>query len=215
MAEAVKESVKIEDMRDLDDEWKLVMENVINDNMQTSTNTTTTTTPTSPPTTPIAKSQEPNNNLNSPKVTTGARKRNWSDVMKHTTKSNTRRDVCSSFPAKKSVRPVEDSSKKSSYKLTPRRSLSGCNRIGGLSDMDLNDRLHLRKVQIERKSKAEQSRVILENLQSGRSSTVETGIDRTLPTLKKSRVVKSVTSKEAKETMAPENKKIVLKLVEI
>lgn len=81
--------------------------------------------------------------------------------------------------------------------------------------MDLNDRLHLRKVQIERKSKAEQSRVILENLQSGRSSTVETGIDRTLPTLKKSRVVKSVTSKEAKETMAPENKKIVLKLVEI
>ena len=72
--------------------------------------------------------------------------------------------------------------------------------------MDLNDRLHLRKVQIERKSKAEQSRVILENLQSGRSSTVETGIDRTLPTLKK-RIQKT------KETA--ENKKIVLKLVEI
>ena len=76
--------------------------------------------------------------------------------------------------------------------------------------MDLNDRLHLRKVQIERKSKAEQSRVILENLQSGRSSTVETGIDRTLPTLKKRIQMKNT----AKETAA-ENKKIVLKLVEI
>ena len=71
--------------------------------------------------------------------------------------------------------------------------------------MDLNDRLHLRKVQIERKSKAEQSRVILENLQSGRSSTVETGIDRTLPTLRK------MTPRQS----TIENKKIVLKLVEI
>merc|ERR1711885_11143 len=169
--------------------------------MQSST--TTSTTPNSPPKTRIAKSQkEPNNNLNtsnSPKATPpGARKRNWSDVMKHTTKSTTRRDVCSSFPAKKSVRPVEDSSKKSSTKLTPRKSLPGCNRIGGLSDMGLNDRLHLRKVQIERKSKAEQSRVILENLQSGRSSTVETGIDRTLPTLKK-RIQMKNTAKETAE----------------
>ena len=88
--------------------------------------------------------------------------------------------------------------------MTPRR-LSTGNRIGGLSDMDLNDRLHLRKVQIERKSKAEQSRVILENLQSGRSSTVETGIDRTLPTLRK------MTPRQS----TIENKKIVLKLVEI
>ena len=89
--------------------------------------------------------------------------------------------------------------------MTPRR-LSTGNRIGGLSDMDLNDRLHLRKVQIERKSKAEQSRVILENLQSGRSSTVETGIDRTLPTLRK-------INPRSQSTI--EGKKIVLKLVEI
>ena len=89
--------------------------------------------------------------------------------------------------------------------MTPRR-LSTGNRIGGLSDMDLNDRLHLRKVQIERKSKAEQSRVILENLQSGRSSTVETGIDRTLPTLRK--IIPRTQS-------TIEGKKIVLKLVEI
>ena len=68
--------------------------------------------------------------------------------------------------------------------------------------MDLNDRLHLRKVQIEKKSKAEQSRVILENLQSGRSSTVETVIDRTLP------LVKRMSTKN-------QDKKIVLKLVEI
>ena len=88
-------------------------------------------------------------------------------------------------------------------KLSPRKPLSnGCSRIGGLSDMDLNDRLHLRKVQIEKKSKAEQSRVILENLQSGRSSTVETVIDRTLP------LVKRMSTKH-------QDKKIVLKLVEI
>ena len=88
-------------------------------------------------------------------------------------------------------------------KLSPRKPLlNGCSRIGGLSDMDLNDRLHLRKVQIEKKSKAEQSRVILENLQSGRSSTVETVIDRTLP------LVKRMSTKN-------QDKKIVLKLVEI
>lgn len=59
------------------------------------------------------KKTEPNNNLNSPKIgkVISGRKRNWSEVMKHTTKSSSRRDVCSSFPAKKSVRPIEDSSK--------------------------------------------------------------------------------------------------------
>jgi len=199
MAES-KEAVKIEDLRDLDDEWKTVMEKVIKSQESIS--------PSEIPKSPLkSEKTEPNNNLNSPKIgkLISGRKRNWSEVMKHTTKSSSRRDVCSSFPAKKSVRPIEDSSKKTVNKVTPRR-LSTGNRIGGLSDMDLNDRLHLRKVQIERKSKAEQSRVILENLQSGRSSTVETGIDRTLPTLRK-------IIPRSQSTI--EGKKIVLKLVEI
>lgn len=90
--------------------------------------------------------------------------------------------------AKKSIKsPSESSIRKKVQKLQNTSSPKPKNpsRIGGLSNMCLDDRLNLRKVKIDQKNKmtnkAQISRTILNCMRTGLAVPVETELDRRLP----------------------------------
>jgi len=89
--------------------------------------------------------------------------------------------------AKKSIKsPPESSPPKKVQKLqTASPKPKNPSRIGGLSNMCLDDRLNLRKVKMDQKNKmtnkAQISRTILNCMRTGQTVSVETELDRRLP----------------------------------
>ena len=73
-------------------------------------------------------------------------------------------------------------------------------RIGGLSNMCLDDRLNLRKVKMDQKNKmtnkAQISRTILNCMRTGQTVPVETELDRRLPDIP---VLTSISAKKKTE----------------